>query len=158
MSWTAVRWKWVSPRLGRAASPAAISSSRHFLGCRSPLGGRIKWTHRCNIQRCRRIFFLMNRTCLVLNSSWNVFGSLVRPVCLLTPWLSPACKSGHPSSLLTRSIAGGYLGYAYAPLTAQQLSAAGLQAAAGLPAAYAASAGPTSASPAAQQSPETRLQ
>ena len=54
---------------------------------------------------------------------------------------------------------GGYLGYAYAPLTAQQLSAAGLSAAAGLPAAYAAAAGPTTAAGQAQQQPQdTRIQ
>jgi len=70
----------------------------------------------------------------------------------------PATSLALDASQANAAVAGGYLGYAYAPLTAQQLSAAGLQAAAGLPAAYAASAGPTSASPAAQQSPETRLQ
>ena len=54
---------------------------------------------------------------------------------------------------------GGYLGYAYAPLTAQQLSAAGLSAAAGLPAAYAAAAGPTTAAGQAQPQPQdTRIQ
>eukprot|EP00092_Neocalanus_flemingeri_P026423 GFUD01028641.1.p1 GENE.GFUD01028641.1~~GFUD01028641.1.p1 ORF type:complete len:296 (-),score=77.25 GFUD01028641.1:1301-2188(-) len=57
------------------------------------------------------------------------------------------------------AMAGGYLGYAYAPITAQQLSAAGLSAAAGLPAAYAAAAGPTTAAGAAQQQPtDTRIQ
>jgi len=56
------------------------------------------------------------------------------------------------------AMAGGYLGYAYAPITAQQLSAAGLSAA-GLPAAYAAAAGPTTATGAAQQQPQdTRIQ
>lgn len=56
--------------------------------------------------------------------------------------------------------AGGYLaatGYTYAPLTAQQLSAAGL------PAAYAAAAGPTTATVTAQPQPavvgaENRIQ
>jgi len=59
-------------------------------------------------------------------------------------------------------IAGGYLGYAYAPLTAQQLSAATAQQLQGLPAAaaYAAAAGPTAASVQSQQQSqqETRIQ
>jgi len=59
-------------------------------------------------------------------------------------------------------MAGGYLGYAYAPLTAQQLSAATAQQLQGLPAAaaYAAAAGPTAASVQSQQQSqqETRIQ
>jgi len=63
-----------------------------------------------------------------------------------------------------QQIPGGYLGYAYAPLTAQQLSAATAQqlsaVSAGLPAAaYAAAAGPTTATiQGQQQASETRIQ
>lgn len=63
-----------------------------------------------------------------------------------------------------QAIPGGYLGYAYAPLTAQQLSAATAQqlsaVSAGLPAAaYAAAAAPTAASvQGQQQASETRIQ
>lgn len=60
------------------------------------------------------------------------------------------------------SMPGGYLGYAYAPLTAQQLSAATAQQLQQLPAAYAAAAAPTAASVQSQQqlsaSQEARIQ
>jgi len=76
------------------------------------------------------------------------------------PQMCPVTQSlSLDASQANAAMAGGYLGYAYAPLTAQQLSAAGLSAAAGLPAAYAAAAGPTTAAGQAQQQPQdTRIQ
>jgi len=76
------------------------------------------------------------------------------------PQMCPVTQSlSLDASQANAAMAGGYLGYAYAPITAQQLSAAGLTAAAGLPAAYAAAAGPTTAAGAAQQQPtDTRIQ
>lgn len=76
------------------------------------------------------------------------------------PQMCPVTQSlSLDASQANAAMAGGYLGYAYAPITAQQLSAAGLSAAAGLPAAYAAAAGPTTAAGAAQQQPtDTRIQ
>jgi len=76
------------------------------------------------------------------------------------PQMCPVTQSlSLDASQANAAMAGGYLGYAYAPLTAQQLSAAGLSAAAGLPAAYAAAAGPTTAAGQAQPQPQdTRIQ
>merc|ERR1712106_818116 len=82
------------------------------------------------------------------------------PCAVTQPQMCPVTQSlSLDASQANAAMAGGYLGYAYAPLTAQQLSAAGLSAAAGLPAAYAAAAGPTTAAGQAQQQPQdTRIQ
>jgi hypothetical protein len=74
-----------------------------------------------------------------------------------------AANISPPIESTQQAVAGGYLpaGYTYAPFTAQQLTAAGLgpamgqagMAAAGLPTAYAASAGPTTATVSAQPQP-----
>jgi len=82
------------------------------------------------------------------------------PSAVTQPQMCPVTQSlSLDASQANAAMAGGYLGYAYAPLTAQQLSAAGLSAAAGLPAAYAAAAGPTTAAGPAQQQPQdTRIQ
>eukprot|EP00090_Calanus_glacialis_P030406 TRINITY_DN4904_c0_g1_i1.p1 TRINITY_DN4904_c0_g1~~TRINITY_DN4904_c0_g1_i1.p1 ORF type:complete len:295 (+),score=69.23 TRINITY_DN4904_c0_g1_i1:350-1234(+) len=81
------------------------------------------------------------------------------PCAVTQPQMCPVTQSlSLDASQANAAMAGGYLGYAYAPLTAQQLSAAGLSAA-GLPAAYAAAAGPTTAAGQAQQQPQdTRIQ